>query len=233
MSTSGCRSSTAPQSAPVPVSTFTTPGGRPASVPISANSRLGQRRELRRLQHDGVAGRDRRQDLPRGHLQRVVPRRDGPDHADGFAPDRGGVVRRSTPRSPCPRDCGRRRRRMRRCRSCRARRTHWPVGSACPRCDSPAARSPRPVGQQPRERGQYRRTDRRGGARPLGVRVPGGLHGAVDVLGSGQGDLGDDLAAARVANDAGLSAQGVTGLAVDELAHRCLCTLRWSVVSSR
>ena len=40
MSTSGCRSSTAPQSAPVPVSTLTTPAGMPASVAISANSRL-------------------------------------------------------------------------------------------------------------------------------------------------------------------------------------------------
>jgi hypothetical protein len=83
-----------------------------------------------------------------------------------------------------------------------------------------------PVRQQPCERGQYRRTIGRGRAGPLGVRVPGSLDGAVDVLSSGLGDFADDLAGARVANDAGPSAQGVTDLAVDELAHRCPLTLR-------
>ena len=40
------------------------------------------RRELRRLQHDGVAGRQRRTELPGGHVQRVVPGADRGDHAE-------------------------------------------------------------------------------------------------------------------------------------------------------
>ena len=42
----------------------------------------GQRRVLRRLEHDRVPQRDRRGDLPRQHQQREVPRDDLPDHAD-------------------------------------------------------------------------------------------------------------------------------------------------------
>ena len=54
----------------------------------------GQRRQLAGLQDDGVAGGQRRQHLPTGHLQRVVPRGDRPDDTDGLAPDAGGVVGR-------------------------------------------------------------------------------------------------------------------------------------------
>ncbi|GAA5011911.1 hypothetical protein GCM10025734_56890 [Kitasatospora paranensis] len=52
----------------------------------------GERGEFGGLEDDGVAGRDRREDLPGGHLQRVVPRRDRADHADRLAADVGGVV---------------------------------------------------------------------------------------------------------------------------------------------
>ena len=52
----------------------------------------GERRELRRLEHDGVAGRERGADLPRGHVQRVVPRRDRRDDAERVAPDERGVL---------------------------------------------------------------------------------------------------------------------------------------------
>ena len=52
----------------------------------------GQRRHLSRLEHDRVSGGDRRQDLPRRHLQRVVPRSDRADDADRLAPDDRGVV---------------------------------------------------------------------------------------------------------------------------------------------
>ena len=54
----------------------------------------GQRGELARLQHDGVAGCDGRQDLPGRHLQWVVPRGDRPDDADRLPAYGGGVVRR-------------------------------------------------------------------------------------------------------------------------------------------
>ena len=52
----------------------------------------GERRLLARLQHHGVAGGQRRGGLPRGHHQRVVPRRDGADHAERVAPDHAGVT---------------------------------------------------------------------------------------------------------------------------------------------
>ena len=48
--------------------------------------------ELCGLEDDGVAGGEGGQHLPHRHLQRVVPRRDRSDDADGLAPDAGGVV---------------------------------------------------------------------------------------------------------------------------------------------
>ena len=45
----------------------------------------GERRQLGRLQHDGVAGGQRRADLPAGHHHRVVPRRDEAGHAERLA----------------------------------------------------------------------------------------------------------------------------------------------------
>ncbi len=44
-----------------------------------------QRRHFRRLEHHGAAGGQRRRDLQRDLVQRVVPRRDGGDHADRLA----------------------------------------------------------------------------------------------------------------------------------------------------
>ena len=52
----------------------------------------GLRRRLARLQHDGVARREGRTDLPHRHVQRVVPRRHLRDHTDRLAAD----VRRET-----------------------------------------------------------------------------------------------------------------------------------------
>ena len=60
----------------------------------SANSTDGQRGELGGLEHDRVAGGDGGKDLPRRHLQRVVPRRDRSDDPDRFAPDARRVVGR-------------------------------------------------------------------------------------------------------------------------------------------
>ena len=47
----------------------------------------GERRLLGRLQHHGAPGGQRRRQLPRGHQQRIVPRDDLADDADGLAHD--------------------------------------------------------------------------------------------------------------------------------------------------
>ncbi|MCY1425506.1 hypothetical protein D9M71_412950 [compost metagenome] len=51
-----------------------------------------QRRVLGGLEHHGIAGGQRRGDLPRGHHQRVVPWRDGSDHAERVAAHHAGVA---------------------------------------------------------------------------------------------------------------------------------------------
>jgi hypothetical protein len=45
----------------------------------------GQRRQLRRLEHDRVAAGERRAELPRRDVEREVPRRDQPDDAERLA----------------------------------------------------------------------------------------------------------------------------------------------------
>ena len=69
----GCAAIAAPADPPGPVTTFTTPGGKPASSASSAEADRGQRRPRRRLQQHRVAGRQRRPELPGGHVQREVP----------------------------------------------------------------------------------------------------------------------------------------------------------------
>ena len=59
---------------------------------ISAISSVGDRRGVRRLEHDGVAGGERRRELPDRHHHRVVPRRHLGAHADRLAPDERGVA---------------------------------------------------------------------------------------------------------------------------------------------
>ena len=46
----------------------------------------------RRLEHDGVAGGERGAELPRGHVERVVPRRDRTDDAERVAPEERRVL---------------------------------------------------------------------------------------------------------------------------------------------
>ena len=53
----------------------------------------GVGRELGRLQHDGVPDGQRRRHLPGGHVERVVPRRDRPDHAERLPPEHRRVAR--------------------------------------------------------------------------------------------------------------------------------------------
>jgi hypothetical protein len=52
-----------------------------------------QRRVLGRLEHQRVAGSERRGDLPCGHHDRVVPRRNRRDHANRIAAHHAGVTR--------------------------------------------------------------------------------------------------------------------------------------------
>ncbi len=64
LATSGCSTSRCPQTEPGPATTLTTPSGSPAAAAISRQLERGQRRQLGRLQDDGVARRERRRDLP-------------------------------------------------------------------------------------------------------------------------------------------------------------------------
>ncbi|MNN16586.1 hypothetical protein D3C81_1297300 [compost metagenome] len=52
-----------------------------------------QRRVFRRLEHQGVASGEGRGDFPRGHHDRVVPRRNRRHDPDRIAPDHAGVAR--------------------------------------------------------------------------------------------------------------------------------------------
>ena len=80
-STSGADTSAAPTLAPAPSTRLTTPAGVPAFSSSLDERDRRQRRHLARLQDDGVAGGQRRRDLPRHLQQRVVPRRDQRAHA--------------------------------------------------------------------------------------------------------------------------------------------------------
>ena len=89
--TSGWPTRCCPATAPVPVTTLTTPGGAGLGERLGEEER-GERGDLGRLEDDRVAGGDGRQDLPRGHLQRVVPGGDRADDADRLAADGRRVV---------------------------------------------------------------------------------------------------------------------------------------------
>ena len=86
MSTSGWVTSAEPAGSPWPVITLSTPVGSTLGGELGELERRDRRR-LGRLQHDRVARRQRRADLPDRHHQRVVPGRDLADHADRLAAD--------------------------------------------------------------------------------------------------------------------------------------------------
>ena len=83
--TRGSLTSASPSSPPGPVSTDSTPSGRPASTKHAASAKRGQRGGASRLEHDGVAGGQRRRELVQHQQGRVVERRDGHHHADRLA----------------------------------------------------------------------------------------------------------------------------------------------------
>ena len=88
--TSSWRASAPPTSGPGPGTTLSTPRRQAGVERQAAEHERGQRRQLRRLEHDRVAGRERRPDLPGRHVERVVPGRDRGADADRLAPDRAG-----------------------------------------------------------------------------------------------------------------------------------------------
>ena len=79
--TAGCVTSASPTSGPRPVTTLTTPFGKPASLNELRQLEHRRRRELRRLDDHRAARGERRRELPAGQRERRVPRRDDGDHA--------------------------------------------------------------------------------------------------------------------------------------------------------
>ena len=176
----------------------------------------GQRRPGRRLEDDRVPGREGRPDLPAGHHDRVVPRRDRGDDADRLAPDHRGVA------------------------------CHVLVGGLALHHPSRAGEEPQVVDDDrdlvdrraDRLAGVPRlepaelvgtRLDRVGELEqhqaPLGRRrvlpgLEGGrrrVDGAIDILGVGRLDLGDDLAVGRVLDVERRARGGIDPFAADEL----------------
>ena len=80
LSTSGCLTSASPVD-PSPVTMFTTPGRQARLLADFGKGERRERRELRRLQHNGVSRRQRRSNLPRQHQQRKIPRNNLPDNS--------------------------------------------------------------------------------------------------------------------------------------------------------
>ena len=80
LSIPGCSTSAVPVR-PSQVTTFSTPAGRPISIANLGKRQRSQRRILGRLDHDCVAGGQRRRHLPRKHQQRKIPRDNLAHHA--------------------------------------------------------------------------------------------------------------------------------------------------------
>ena len=76
----GARRARRPRS-PSPVTMLTTPARQLGLLADLGQQQRGQRRRLGRLEHRGVAARQRRRELPRRHQQREVPRHDLADDA--------------------------------------------------------------------------------------------------------------------------------------------------------
>ena len=131
MSMSRVSTSASPVSGVEPVTTLTTPGGKPTSCRM-LHELDDRERVLRRGPHDhGVAHRERGPELA-GHVDdREVVRRDARDHADGLAP-------RDRAHEPARRERGRpaspRRQRDHRATRARAARTSRSAPRACGTC---------------------------------------------------------------------------------------------------
>ena len=133
-----------------------------------------QRRRLGGLEHDGVARRERRRDLPGRHQQREVP------GDDLRRRRRSGAATGRSPRARACRPSRRSRRSARRRAGCRRRATR---GSAC-RCRATRARRARgraPGSRARCGRGTSRARARAGRARPSRRRARAARDGGVDV----------------------------------------------------
>ncbi len=166
----------------------------------------GQRGQLGRLEDDGVAGRDRREDLPGGHLERVVPGRDRTDHADRLAPHVRGVVagvlagRLALQVAGGPGEEGR----------VVDGAGDVELGGELDRLAGLRGLHPGEVGGRVGEDGgqpgERLGAGTGGGTGPLRQRGPGGGHGLVDLSGGGQGELLDDASVGRVDDLEGVTA---------------------------
>ncbi len=83
--TSGCSTSRCPQVRPGPTTTFTTPGGTPASARSRAKRTAVSGVSSAGLSTTVLPGGERGRELPRGDREREVPRRDQADDADRLA----------------------------------------------------------------------------------------------------------------------------------------------------
>jgi hypothetical protein len=191
-------------------------GGQACLERQAGEHQRGQRRVLRRLEHDAVARGERRADLPRRHVERVVPGRDRGAHAERLAHDRRaqpGDVLAGRLALEGARGAGEeaqvvdgqgqveRRRELQRLAGVGALHARELVGALLEQ-----------AGQMVEHGGALARGD----AAPVAP-LEGGLgggDGAVGIGGGAVGDLGDGLARARIVHGAG--ALGGHVLAVDE-----------------
>ena len=182
-----------------------------------------QRRVGRRLQHQGVAGQQRRGDLPEGERQREVPRRDGGHDAERTAGqlDVGGVVVLDDLRSASPgwRSTGSRWPRRRP----RSRRRLSGLPCSAVRIGRQLRRRRQEHVGGPEQDGPPRRLV----GLPVAGGLGGGVEGGVELLAGALGGLGEDLAGGGVADAEGpLGRLRLPRDGHDELGHgapRCAC----------
>ena len=174
------------------------------------------RRLLRGLEDDRVAGRQRRAELPGRHQDRVVPRHHQPDDADRLARDereRGGPGRADLAVDLVDR--------LGEVAEVRRRAVDLALGAADRLAHverdhqrEPVAVALDQVGEPEQDGPALARRDPRPGARLEGA--PGDGHRAIDVLAVARGDVEQRLAADRAHAREGRAGGGVDELAVDE-----------------
>ena len=164
-----------------------------------AGQRQGRQRcQLGWLDDHRASRSQRRNHLPHGHLQRVVPRCDRADHADCLPADRRGVVGgvlRGGLALEVPGRAGEERDVVDAARNVElSRQSHRLTGLA-----DLLGHEISSVGTERLGEGeQHCRTLGRGGGRPTRQCGPRRGNRAVDVGGCGQGEFGDDCAGSRV-----------------------------------
>ena len=213
-STRGSSTSGAAASAPAPRTRLPTPAGSPASSSSRIRMDAGVRRQLARLEHERVAGREAGRDLPGGLEERVVPRARSARRRRAARGPRGSA----RPRGRCRRPGRRSRPRCRRSagtpRPRRRRRTRSrPAACRC-RIDS-AERHLGGVALEQVGHPQQQVAALAGGGRRPRTRVEGVVRrgdGGAGVVGAGLVDLGHEGAV-------GGAADGAAAAREDALTH--------------